>query len=217
MGLFSRFNSSKNLKDKSLKSNVIGTSLKQDEKKCSFEEFKLYYESTEKVTDRRITNNNLSYSICIAVLLATGYIWNWSISNSTYTDIGLTLVCTLSVIAILYTRLWLAQIKDFKRLNAAKFDVLNEMAPNLAFNDQKSEVDIISYEPFRKEWEKIKGLNGLQKRRRFNIVALSSSNQEYFVPQAFTVIFALPLVSSIITILFHFNIFIDAWKHFLKI
>ena len=52
-----------------------------DQPKYSFEEFQLYYESTEKVTDRRQNGNKLNYSICVAVLLAIAYIWNWSIDH----------------------------------------------------------------------------------------------------------------------------------------
>jgi hypothetical protein len=38
--------------------------------RLSFDEFKLYYESTEKVTDRRLETNRWNYSICIATLVA---------------------------------------------------------------------------------------------------------------------------------------------------
>jgi len=36
----------------------------------SFDEFKLYYDSTEKVTDRRLETNRWNYSICVAILVA---------------------------------------------------------------------------------------------------------------------------------------------------
>ena len=187
--------------------------------KYSFEEFKLYYESTEKVTDRRIANNNLNYSICVAVLIAIGYLWNWSIDHPKYSYPSLTLVCLLAIVAMLYTQLWLAQIRDYKRLNTAKFEVLNEMAPNIAFSEQKfsSEVDIISSKPFEKEWDKVKDLGGLQNKRRFNIIALKSSNQEYFVPQALFTIFILTAIATIFSFAFHFGPFIGQWKNFLQI
>lgn len=35
--------------------------------KYSFEEFKLIYESAEKVTDRRLQTNRWNYVICIAI------------------------------------------------------------------------------------------------------------------------------------------------------
>jgi hypothetical protein len=38
------------------------------EHKVAFDEFKLFYESAEKVTDRRNAANRWNYSICIAIL-----------------------------------------------------------------------------------------------------------------------------------------------------
>lgn len=185
--------------------------------KYSFEEFKLYYESTERVTDRRIASNNLNYSICVAVLIGIGFLWNWSIDNPSYSYLSLTLVWVLAVVAALYTRLWLAQIKGYKQLNAAKFDVLNKMAPNIVFSDQLSNLDIevISYNPFQKEWEEMEKLGGLQKKKRFNIIALSSSNQEYFIPQSFLGIFLLIMFIAFLSILLHVNFFVIQWENFL--
>lgn len=57
--------------------------------RLSFEEFKLYYDSTEKVTDRRIETNRWNYSICIAILVAIATITNWSLSTSALTWVGL--------------------------------------------------------------------------------------------------------------------------------
>jgi len=52
--------------------------------KYSFEEFKIIYESTEKVTDRRLTNNKLNYTIGVAILVSVGVIWKWSVQNEKY-------------------------------------------------------------------------------------------------------------------------------------
>lgn len=57
--------------------------------RLSFDEFKLYYDSTEKVTDRRLETNRWNYSICIAMLVAIAIITNWSLTNPTLTWIGL--------------------------------------------------------------------------------------------------------------------------------
>lgn len=55
-----------------------------DSKKHSFEEFKLFYESTERVTDRRIQTNRWNYSICIAILIAIASLAKWALSNSAF-------------------------------------------------------------------------------------------------------------------------------------
>src|SRR2546421_7874977 len=93
-------------------------------KKVSFDEFKLYYESTEKVTDRRLSANTWNYSICIAIVIAIAGIVKWSVGNPVL-YVGLTAVLVLCIMAVLFCTLWLGQITDFKYLNNAKFKVLN--------------------------------------------------------------------------------------------
>ena len=66
----------------------------------SFEEFKLYYDSTEKVTDRRLDTNRWNYSICIGMLVAGAIITNWSITNPLLLWVGLAADVVLSLMAI---------------------------------------------------------------------------------------------------------------------
>lgn len=84
--------------------------------KYSFEELKLIYESTEKVTDRRLTNNKQNYTISVAVLISIAIIWKWSIENETYYFCGVLLVLILAGLAVFFSFLWIGQIKDFKTL-----------------------------------------------------------------------------------------------------
>jgi hypothetical protein len=162
--------------------------------RLSFEEFKLYYDSTEKVTDRRIETNRWNYSICIAILVAIATITNWSLSTSALTWVGLSVDALLCVMAILFCALWIGQIRDFKNLNNAKFTVLNEMAPRVDF-DTANPGTVISFCPFDKEWKKLSDLHAIQEVGRSNIVALKSSNIEYFIPKAFAALFVVILVA----------------------
>ena len=159
------------------------------EKKLSFEEFKLYYESTEKVTDRRLDTNRWNYSICIAMLVAIAVLTRWSLTTVALLWIGFAAVGILSVMAVLFCSLWVGQIRDFKKLNNAKFTVLNAMAPNVEFNPEKPGM-VVSYCPFEREWARLTELNAVDEVRKANIIALKSSNIEYFIPKAFTVLFA---------------------------
>lgn len=185
---------------------------------CSFEEFKLIYESAEKVTDRRLARNSQNYSISVGIVLAIAVVANWSVSNSPYRYAGFTLITAVSIMAAVYARLWLKQILDFKSLNTAKFEVLNEMAPLLKFISENGEdKKVVSYEPFRREWDILKNLNALQapKNQRFKFKALKSTNAELFVPNAFFVIFLSTAIMSALAILFSFGKFIDSWKELL--
>ena len=94
----------------------------------------------------------------------------------------------LSTMAILFCALWLAQIRDFKKLNNAKFGLLNEMAPRLELDPEHPG----KFEPFcplEKEWKKLTELNATEEMSSVRIVALKSSNSEYFIPRAFQIIF----------------------------
>lgn len=177
--------------------------------KYSFEEFKLVYESTEKVTDRRLTNNKQNYTIGVAILVSIGIIWKWSVENEKYFFCGLLLVLLLSGLAILFCFLWIGQIKDFKKLNAAKFDVINEMTEKLYFDCSDTQIDLKSYKPFSKEWEKLTRINALQEVHRGNLIALKSSNTEFFIPMAFRIIFIVIMFASITTIIINPN---EAWQ-----
>ena len=157
--------------------------------KLSFEEFKLYYESTEKVTDRRLDTNRWNHSICVASLIAVAIIVKWSISSRPLFWIGLVAADFLCVMAAVFCVLWRRQIDDFKHLNNAKFSVLNEMAPRVEFSLEKPG-EMVSYDPFAKEWAKMQGLKALAPVGRRRIVALRSSTAEYFLPRAFTVLFS---------------------------
>ena len=135
---------------------------------CSFEEFKMYYESTEKVTDRRLENNRWSYSASVAILLAIAYILNWSISHSEYQFIGYTVTSLLSLMAILFSTFCIGIIRDYKNLNTAKFSIINEMASYVIFDRDDTSPKRVSYKPFEKEWSVLEKLKALQEKPHQN-------------------------------------------------
>jgi hypothetical protein len=79
--------------------------------RLSFDEFKLYYESTEKVTDRRLETNRWNYSICVAMLVAIAVLTRWSLTAAALLWIGFASDATLAVMAILFCALWVGQIR----------------------------------------------------------------------------------------------------------
>lgn len=181
----------------------------------SFEEYKMYYESAEKVTDRRLSINKANYSIGTAILLGIGAAWAWSIANSSYTFMVLSVSAVLSLVAVIFTSLWIDQVKDYKSLNAAKFEVLNEMSHGLAFGDKENALNLVSYSPFEKEWTKLQASKAVRKGRFYHIVALSSSDLEFFVPRCFRIIFAVVFMLSILPLLWRWDLFFEVWRKFL--
>ncbi len=161
-----------------------------DEKKLSFEEYELFYKSTEKVTDWRHAANRWNYSICLALFLAIAALGKWGLSDPNLLTISMFATIILASMAILFCSLWIDQIKDFKALNNEKFSVLNEMAGHVAFSANRDDPRM-SYSPFLREWEQ---LERKKEHKGTRIVSLESTNLEYLIPRAFRILYACILV-----------------------
>lgn len=117
--------------------------------------------------------------------------------------------------AVLFCSLWIGTLKDYKLLNTAKFEILNEMSQNLTFGTEKPKV--ISSNPFQKEWEKLNKMNALEDVNLLNILALKSSNIEFYIPKAFRIIFIIIFLISFVSIITHIDSFIMDWKNLIKL
>lgn len=167
----------------------------ESHKQLSFDEFKLYYESAERVTERRLDLNKWNYSIMVATLLAIGAVLAWATSQPDHEFVGSIGVIMLSLMAYLHCSFWLRQIDDFKALNTEKFKVLNEMAPRIRFPDKGPGITVRSYEPFRREWEAMERDNAvhaiIRSGMRRRMLVLKSSSAEYFMARVFRWVFLL--------------------------
>jgi hypothetical protein len=169
------------------------------ERPLSFEEWSLYYRSTEIVTEQRISTNRWNYSVTVAILIAIGALIKWSADKSSFRFVGLLGVVILSTMAMVFCLHWFIQIRDFKNLNAAKFTLLNQMAPLIQFNTPDTCSDAVSYEPFRKEWETLEAQKvAIRLPPLGNKTALSSSTAELFIPRALMALFGVLLLSTLI-------------------
>ena len=159
-------------------------------KKLSFEEYELFYKSTEKVTDWRHAANRWNYSICLALLIAIAALGKWGLSDPKLLAISILAMIILASTAILFCSLWIDQIEDFKALNNEKFSVLNEMAEHVVFSADMNDPRM-SYSPFEREWERF---NRKKEHKGTRIIALKSTKLEYWIPKAFLIIYACILV-----------------------
>ncbi len=181
----------------------------KSEPQVAFEEFQLYYESTEKVTERRIDTNRWNYSICTTIITVDGALLSWAIGNPQFALVSLIGVIVLSFMAGLYCSLWIAQIRDFKQLNHAKFQVLNNMAKLVKFSQEEKDIRS-SYQPFEKEWELLKQNNAVQEMYRTNIIALNSSNIEYAIPAAFRILFLIIILATFVIAVRNWDVIMNA-------
>lgn len=166
--------------------------------RCSWEEFRLYFETTEKVIDRRHALNSWNYGICLATLTASGLLANWAVATNGLRLIVLAGVAVLAGMGFLLCLFWVGQIRDAKLLNNAKFAVLQDMAPLLIFQD-----GAMSYEPLAKEWAMLKGQGATESRSGLRIQVLKSSSAEFLLPKAFMAVFG--LIVAVVLALCVFN------------
>jgi hypothetical protein len=165
-----------------------------EEQWYSFDEYKLYYESTEKVTDRRLAANTWNYGLCSALIVAISSLGTWAVSRPEFRVGALAAVIVLAGMGALLCSLWIGQIRDFKDLNAAKFEVLASMAPRVRFGKDD---DRSSANPFVREWEILKEKHSARQIEAMGIIALRSSNAEFLVPVAFRWLFLLMILRVI--------------------
>jgi hypothetical protein len=161
----------------------------------AFDEFKLYYESTEKVVDRRLALNSWNYGLCIALLGGIGAFTAWGLSKPSFYLMLIIANPLLAGMGAILCSLWIGQIRDFKMLNNAKFEVLNNMASKIRFaSDSKAR----SAEPFAKEWAALQRLQATRESHSVNIVTLKASNAEFLVPRAFSTIYIGIIVAVVV-------------------
>jgi hypothetical protein len=174
-----------------------------DDSPCSFEEFKLYYESTERVTERRLAANRWNYSISVAILVAVAGIYSWAAGNEDYAFVAGLVILFLTAVATLFCVFWLRQVEDWKALNAAKFTVLNDMASRIEFRMDEGPTHARSFRPFDREWEILQRKDSLRRVRLSlgRIEALNASGAELFMPRAFAAMFALVFIGTLIALI----------------
>lgn len=169
-------------------------STQQSYHRVHFEEFRMYLESAERTTDRRLALNKSNASLSLLIMAGIGAIVSWSFGKDDVEPYAVTIIAAIALLAAIFCRWWLQQIVSYKELNAAKFEVLNEMASRIMFPDAGEE-SCFSHQPFAREWEILKKKKSL---RPFKSgLALGASLSELTVPKTFIVSFSVIFVASV--------------------
>lgn len=158
------------------------------DREYSFEEFRMMYESTECVSDRKIAFMRNNSQLCIAIIAGQGIAASWTFDN---TEMKWAIAITIMVIGVLgayFCRYWVTQLDNLTSLNSAKFQVLEEMADHVVFPDYKLRT-IRSKNPFVREYEIMQAKKKVieDKGRKVPV----ASEAERTVPQCFLAFFAL--------------------------
>lgn len=134
------------------------------------EMFKLYVDSAEKNSDRRQKANSYLLSINTAYIAILGAFSIKDVTTLTWQS-----SLSLCLIGVSISVLWFVILKTYKRLNSAKFKVINSIAEHLPIS------------PYSAEWVILKGQNHK-----------SLSNLEQIVPLIFTGVYIFIFVFSVL-------------------
>ena len=152
--------------------------------KDKLEIYKLAVEMADRVSARRINANTFFLSINTALLTLMGFAYEKFTGN---TGVILT---SISIAGVILSSTWLSLIRSYKRLNRAKFTVINELEKELPF------------QYFTDEWKSLKqqtsgeSLKGLRQRwLKFKDRYTELTNIETIVPITMIVVFLLVVVA----------------------
>lgn len=96
--------------------------MKEQKEAMLFEQYKLYVDSAEKVSDRRQSANNFFLTLNSALLAFTGFL----------TTLQLAVWHILIVVAGLsISILWLLTLRSYRNLNTCKFKVIHQLEEKL--------------------------------------------------------------------------------------
>jgi hypothetical protein len=108
-----------------------------DDKQIYFEQYKLYIESIEKISDRRDSANKYFMAINSSIFVLAGLVIQYTHDNKRLFLIGL---CVLGLfISIIFWRL----INSYKQLNTGKFAMVHKIEQKLPLKLYKDEWKIL--------------------------------------------------------------------------
>lgn len=139
------------------------------------EQYKMYVESAEKVSDRRSNLNTFYLSLTTTIAGIIGYLKTNTTNNSEYLIIG------LSISGILICFYWVNLLENYRKLNSGKFKVIHEIEKELPLN-------LYEY-----EWEKLGKGNDPKLYKKL-------SNVEKVIPFIFGLLFLLVVIIEFISI-----------------
>ncbi|MGD9978970.1 MAG: hypothetical protein AB7H66_12135 [Hyphomonadaceae bacterium] len=159
----------------------------QAKRNYSFEEFRMMYESTERISERKIAFTRANSTLCIAIIAGQGLAASWGYGRPAIDGTVAAMILFISLLGIVFCLYWHGQLWTFKQLNDAKFKVLKEMADHVVFPDYSAR-KIRSMSPFEREYAIYKELGGLTSVR--GLLLPKANLAETIVPYSFLIFFA---------------------------
>lgn len=104
-----------------------------EEKKIEFEQYKIFIDSAEKNSDKRITQNNIYLIINLAFV---SYICTQNF------DIKQTII--MIIIGILICIIWFCTINNYSKRNKVKFEIINESEYGKLYKEEWKRISILT-------------------------------------------------------------------------
>ncbi len=133
------------------------------------EQYKLYVESAEKVSDRRNNVNTFYLTLTTSIAGVIGYVKTNNSENDRYLVLG------LSISAILICIYWVSLLENYRKLNSGKFKVIHEIEK------------LLPLKIFDFEWEKLGRGNDKKLYKKM-------SNVEKGIPLIFCALFTFVII-----------------------
>jgi len=136
------------------------------------EQYKLYVESAEKVSDRRNNVNTFYLTLTTTIAGIIGYVKTNDLTNDKYLVLG------LSISAILICIYWVNLLENYRKLNSGKFKVIHQIE------------NLLPLKLFDFEWEKLGRGNDKKLYKKM-------SNVEKGIPFIFGTLFVFVIIVEI--------------------
>ena len=100
------------------------------------EQYKLYVEMADRISQRRQSANNYFLSVNILLFSALSYSMNKRFKQTAF-------LLLIALVGVLVSFIWHRLIRSYKDMNSGKFKVIHEMEK------------MLGYQPYKIEWEKL--------------------------------------------------------------
>jgi hypothetical protein len=124
------------------------TSEEDQKQKTIFEQYKLYVEMADRISQRRAQTNQFY----ITILSALAVILSLVVSNHLYSKILYLVILVIAIVGMLLCIIWYFNIESYKQLNTGKFRVIHEMESLLPFAAYRREWEILGEGKKRKTY-----------------------------------------------------------------
>lgn len=157
--------------------NVIEGIPKESYHENIIEQYKLYVESSQKISQARNNLNRYCQTILTPIIGLIGYLVKDNLNNKF--EHLIILISFSSIIICVY---WIISLENYRNLNSAKFNVIHKMEEYLPFNS------------FTIEWQILdqgKNIDNYNK----------ASNLEKFIPYLFIVLFIIIIILKLVDVI----------------